>query len=184
MTQTVGLLTASLAAAHTENRLLRGFFPPSSPSPLSSFFLNRSWTFFNLVAFLINTYFLPGPMILYWFPLKCFSFLCPLCWSNFRSATGYATNLPALLNPTERGWSKGLMHSLNIPFARAGALMEAISLPCNFSPLFVFPPPKKKMFFAFDRRGGGGGEHKNKRDLSFSPGLTSVWFYWQLFERV
>ena len=46
-----------------------------------------------------------------------------------------------------------------------------------------FPPPKKNVFCLW-LQGRGWGEHKNKRDLSFSPGLTSVWFYWQLFERV
>lgn len=30
------------------------------------------------------------------------------------------------------------------------------------------------MFFAFDRKGEVGEEQENKRDLSFSPGLTSV----------
>lgn len=65
------------------------------------------------------------------------------------------------------------MHSLNIPLARAEALMEAISLHGKFPPLFVFPSTlqrEKKCFFAFDRKGGEGENMRTKETYLFPPG--------------
>lgn len=94
---------------------------------------------------------------------------------------GYATNLPAQLNPTDSERSKGLMHSLKFSTAQAGSLMQDLPLHCNYCGgeeflLFLFFA--NVLAFAFQGGGGGGrevvGGNENKRERSFYPRMTSV----------
>lgn len=86
---------------------------------------------------------------------------------------GYATNLPAQLNPTDSERSKGLMHSLKFSTAQAGSLMQDLPLHCNYCGgeeflLFLFFA--NVLAFAFQGGGGGGekwweGMRTKERDL-------------------
>lgn len=85
----------------------------------------------NHIAFLINTYFLPGPYDPLLIPIKMLFFFFAPSGDRISDQPGYATNLPAQLNPTDSERSKGLMHSLKFSTAQAGSLMQAIPLHCN-----------------------------------------------------
>lgn len=83
------------------------------------------------ITFLINTYFLPGPYDPLLIPIKMLFFFFAPSADRISDQPGYATNLPAQLNPTDSERSKGLMHSLKFSTAQAGALMQDLPLHCN-----------------------------------------------------
>lgn len=83
------------------------------------------------IAFLINTYFLPGPCDPLLIPIKMLFFFFAPSADRISDQPGYATNLPAQLNPTDSQRSKAPMHSLKFSTAQAGSLMQDLPLHCN-----------------------------------------------------
>lgn len=151
--QTLGLLTASLEHKHTGDweSCFSACPPWFLPGCFRCLFIFKQVVYMgggghkknpkkhqkthtqpkNHIAFLINTSFLPGPYDPLLIPIKMLFFFFAPSADRISDQPGYATNLPAQLNPTDSERSKGLMHSLKFSTAQAGSLMQDLPLHCN-----------------------------------------------------